>query len=108
MKHTQVYTPILVSVNPIRTGLSRITLCTGGISARCGSILKKSDSMVSYGDKEVTCQILSKSGEKHGSYGSSKKIGTRDSSRIRDKEQKTQNGPNRNFFFFKINEKFWK
>ena len=70
------------------------------ISARCGSIFKKSDSMVSYGGKELTCKISSKSGEKHGSYGSSKKIGTRDSSRIGDKEQKTQNGPNRKFFFF--------
>ena len=75
------------------------------ISARCGSIFKKSDSMVSYGGKELTFKMSSKSGEKHGSYGSSKKIGTRDSSRIRDKEQKTQNGPNRKIFFFKINKK---
>ena len=77
------------------------------ISARCGSIFKKSGSMVSYGAKELTCQILSKSDKKHGSCGSYKKIGTRDSSRIRDKEQKTQNGPNWKFFFFKINKKIW-
>ena len=75
------------------------------ISARCGSIFKKSDSMVSYGGKELTCKISSKSGEKHGSYGSSKKIGTRDSSRIRDKEQKTQNGPNQKIVFSKLIEK---
>merc|ERR1712112_127872 len=62
---------------------------------------------VSYGAKELTCKISSKSGEKHGSYGSSKKIGTRDSSRIRDKEQKTQNGPNRKILFFKIFNKIF-
>ena len=77
------------------------------ISACSGPIFKKLDSTVSYGAKELTCQIFSKSGEKHGSYGSYKKIGTRDSSRIRDKEQKTQNGPNRKIFFFKINRKIW-
>ena len=61
--------------------------------------------MVSYGAKELTCQILSKSGQKHGSCSSYKKIGTRDSSRIRDKEQKTQNGPNQKFFFSELIEK---
>ena len=40
------------------------------ISGCGGPIFKKLDSMVFYGDKELTCQILSKSGEKHGSYGS--------------------------------------
>ena len=69
------------------------------ISAHSCPIFKKLDSTVSYGAKELTCKISSKSVEKHGSYGSSKKIGTRDSSRIRDKEQKTQNGPNRIFSF---------
>ena len=61
--------------------------------------------MVSYGAKELTCQILSKSGQKHGSCCSHKKIGTRDYSRIRDKEQKTQNGPNQKFFFSKLIKK---
>ena len=77
------------------------------ISAPGRPIFKKLVSMVSSGGKEHTCEILSKSAPKHGSYGSSKKNGTRDSSRIRDKEQKTQNGPNRKFFFFKINKKIW-
>ena len=36
------------------------------ISARSGPIFKKSDSMVFYGAKELTCQILAKLGRKHG------------------------------------------
>ena len=75
------------------------------ISACSCPIFKKSDSMVFYGAKELTCQILSKSEKKHGSCGSSKKIGTRDSSRIRDKEHKAQNGPNQKIFFSKLIEK---
>ena len=56
--------------------------------------------MVSHGAKELACKISSKSGVKHGSYG------TRGSSGIRDKEQKTQNGPNQKFFFSKLIEKY--
>ena len=74
------------------------------ISARCGSIFKKSDSMVSYGGKELTCKISSKSGEKHGSYGSSKKFGTRDSSRIGIKNKKLKM-VRIEFFFSKLIEK---
>ena len=88
-----------------------ITLRAGGgefrpppsISACSRPVFEKLDSTVSYGAKELTCQILSKSDKKQGSCGSSKKIGTRDSSHIRDKEQKTENDPNQKNFFFKIN-----
>ena len=67
-----------VTLNPIRAVGPRITLRAGGgdnlsppsISACSGPIFKKSDSMVFYGEQELTCQILSKSGRKHGSYGS--------------------------------------
>ena len=61
--------------------------------------------MVFYGGKELTCKISSKSGEKHGSYGYSKKIGTRDSSRIGIKNKKLKMVRIENFFFSKLIKK---
>ena len=62
---------LILFVNPIYTGGLELRYIPGGgrfappmISAHSGPIFKKSDSMVLSGAKELTCKILSKSGQK--------------------------------------------
>ena len=80
----------VTGINPIQTRAPESRKEPGGgpfrppptISARSGRIFKMMGSVVFAGPKEHLYKILLKSDEKHGSYGSLKKNGTRDSSRI--------------------------